>query len=429
MTQLEFRKALRKGRGLCVHALKDAAALHRFKGIVLWACSKDLSVDAQSEGTRARFLADIVGCYPDKLPFVEMCERIIQRNWNCGDWVFQQSCELLGLLAIEGNRDAYVGLLRSFGWLVRHEQNQNRASVTIQVKENAMSLLTELIPLCRLTADQVLIARGIRRLFSARSGFDVEFRQELLGIAKRCSASIVEESLENVRSIRDKYDDFAIGGVRESSNKHNLTRFHLLRMKSMGRLDEVKNYAMACVDESNWRIQVKLLGAFADSSLIEFLPRKFVERLLDSSNQRLVAVGLTLMTKMRSVAALKLGRKLLKENNAFEDAMEMVARNCKKQDEQLLLSGVMRAERFGRSRRHSIHHAVICAMKDSRGVIYQRRVLELLADSVECSCCREMCVRLLDGIGCLKQSLLEECCFDAGVSLREFARKRLMEKE
>lgn len=425
MTQLEFRKALRKGRGLCVYALEDAAALRRFKGTVLWACSKDLCVDAQSEGTRARFLADIVGCYPDKLPFVEMCERTIQRNWNCRDWVFQQSSELLGLLALDGNRDAYAALLRSFGGLVRHEQNQNRDSVTIQAKENAMSLLAEIIPLCRITADQVLIAKGIRRLFSVGSGFDAEFRQELLEIAKRCSASIVEESLENARWARDEYDDFEQGGAEGSSKKHNLTRLHLLRMKRMGCLDDVKNYAIACVAESNWRIQAKLLEAFADSALIEFLPRKFVEGLLDSRHQKLAAVGLTLMAKMRSAATLKLGRKLLQDNIAFDKAMEMVARNCKKQDERLLLSGVMWAERFGRCRRHSIHHAVICAMKDSGGVIYQRRVLELLADSVECSCCRERCVRLLDGIGCLKKSLLEECCFDAGASLREFARKRL----
>ena len=63
MTRLEFKKALKKGRGLCVQALKDGDALNRFREIVLWACSKDLSLDAQSEGTRARFLADIVGCY------------------------------------------------------------------------------------------------------------------------------------------------------------------------------------------------------------------------------------------------------------------------------------------------------------------------------------------------------------------------------
>lgn len=429
MTQFEFRKALRKGRGLCVLALKDATAMSRFKGSVLWACSKDLSLDAQSEGTRARFLADIVGCYPDKLPFIEMCERTIQRSWNRRDWVFQQSCELLGLLAVEGNSDAYAALLKSFDEFVCHEQNQNSASVTIQAKENATSLFAELIPLSRLTADQDLIASGIRRLFSVGSGFDAEFGRELLGIAKRCSASIVEESLGNVRWTRGKYDDFEQGDVGGASYKLKLTRFNLLKMKRMGRLDDVKNCAMACVAESNWRIQARLLRAFADSALIEFLPRKFVERILDSRYQELAAVGLSLMAKMRSVSALKLGRKLLQENVAFDDAMEMVARNCKKQDERLLLSGVMRAERFGRCRRHSIHRAVICAMEDSGGAIHQRRVLELLVDSVECSCCRERCVRLLDGIGCLKHSLLEECRFDAGESLREYARAMLRARQ
>lgn len=427
MTQLEFRKALRKGRGLCVHALKDAAVLHRFKGSVLWACSKDLCVDAQSEGTRARFLADIVGCYPDKLPFVEMCERTIQRNWNCRDWVFQQSCELLGLLAIDGNSDAYVALLMSFGGFVRHEQN--RTSVTIQVKENAISLLAELLPLCRSTADQDLIARGIGQLFSGESGFDAEFRQELLDIAKHCSASIVEETLENVKLTRDKYDDSVLVNVEELTCKDRITRYSLLKMKRSGCQDEVKNIAMACVAESKWRIQAELLEAFADSLLIEFLPRKFVEGLLDSRHKKLAAVGLALMAKMRSATALKLGRKLLQENIAFDKAMEMVARNCEKQDEQILLRGVMRAERYGRCRRHAIHHNVICAIEDSRCVIHQRRVLEYLADSVECSCCRERCVRLLDGIGCLNQSVLEECCFDASVSLREFASERLKERQ
>ena len=425
MTRLEFKKALKKGRGLCVQALKDGDALNRFREIVLWACSKDLSLDAQSEGTRARFLADIVGCYTDKMPFIKICERTILRNLRCRDWVFQQSCELLGLLASEGVDGAYAALLRSFGEFVRHETKQTDVALPIQAKENAMSLLTELIPLCHLKSDQDLVVRGIGSLFPLGSGFDAEFRQELLELANRSSALFVKECLENEKLPRHVCDDSLFEGAKQESVKLHLTRFRLLKLKRAGCLDEVRNYVRMCVAESNQRVQVASLEAFADSALIEFLPRAFVKKLLDSCHSKTVAVGRRLMAKMRSGSALKLGRKLLQEDVAFDDAIEMVARNCKKQDERLLLSAIRKAERFGRCRRHSIHHAVICALEDSGCVVHQRRVLEVLADSVECSCCRERCVRVLDSIGCLPHSMLEECGFGAGESLREFARALL----
>ena len=135
----------------------------------------------------------------------------------------------------------------------------------------------------------------------------------------------------------------------------------------------------------------------------------------------LVLVARRLTAKIRSEKTLGLGLWLLREDVDFDLAIEMVARNFRKKDACTLMSALRRVNRFSRIRRHAIHHSVICALEESNRENFQREVWEFLAKSVECSSCRERCVRMLDRWGCLTRPHLEACCFDASLSLRQFA--------
>lgn len=191
----------------------------------------------------------------------------------------------------------------------------------------------------------------------------------------------------------------------------------------------MKRLAEQCVEETNWRTQVTELNAFVDRELVEFLPQRFVEGLLESQHVESVLVARRLMAKIRSNVSLKLGHNLLLVGASFDEAVEMVARNCGSEEDEFLISILKKACRFGRCKRHSIYNSVIHAIDETDRAIYFRRVWEFLVDAVECSSCRERCVRVLDRFWGLQRSAWEEYRFDSSESLRELAYERLRQTE
>ena len=95
MTEHEFRNEMRRGVGRCVLSLDDVKARAKFKKAVLWACSRNLGFDPQCEGTRAWYLHQMIRRYGDVAPFLSAVEKALFRSWGKGDWLFEQSCELL----------------------------------------------------------------------------------------------------------------------------------------------------------------------------------------------------------------------------------------------------------------------------------------------------------------------------------------------
>lgn len=233
MTQAEFKDALKKGLGRCVMALKDASALDRFKGLVLWACSRDLSLDAQCEGTRAKYLADLIRRYPDKKSFVEVAERKILVSQNQCDWVFRQSCELLGLLSRGGDLGAHAALWRVGDEFVRNGAKKADGIVQIHVKEKAMAILAELIPLCKSEAEQDLIVVGVSRYFSD-GVFDAEFKSELQGIAHHYSVRLAKRLQESKTWRISNASESPLPTRSRLDEVKLLTRPRLLMLKKRG---------------------------------------------------------------------------------------------------------------------------------------------------------------------------------------------------
>ena len=103
MTKKEFKRAMQCGLGRCLLGLQNKDNLNKFKDIVLWGCTHELSFDAQCEGTRAWYLYQMILCYENIEPFVETIiacgERCITKN----GWLWMQCVEILGLFAADGN--------------------------------------------------------------------------------------------------------------------------------------------------------------------------------------------------------------------------------------------------------------------------------------------------------------------------------------
>ena len=74
MTKKQVKDAIRRGLGRGFLAVRENP--ERYRDLVLRACERDFAYDAQSEGTRAWYVWQLISCYADR---AEFRDRIIAR--------------------------------------------------------------------------------------------------------------------------------------------------------------------------------------------------------------------------------------------------------------------------------------------------------------------------------------------------------------
>lgn len=68
MTKKDFKEAVLRGHGRCIQAVQEKP--EKYRDIVLWACQRNISYDAQCEGTRSWYVYTMASVYPDKEIFI-----------------------------------------------------------------------------------------------------------------------------------------------------------------------------------------------------------------------------------------------------------------------------------------------------------------------------------------------------------------------
>ncbi len=63
MTKKRFREAMMRGLGRCVLELDHTEDVEKYREIVMWGCTHNLSYDTQCEGTRAWYLRELIRMY------------------------------------------------------------------------------------------------------------------------------------------------------------------------------------------------------------------------------------------------------------------------------------------------------------------------------------------------------------------------------
>ncbi len=85
MTKREFKEAMMRGLGRCILELDETEDAEKYREIVLWGCTHNLSYDTQCEGTRAWYLRELIRRFSEEKPFVdavarklsEICRRLL----------------------------------------------------------------------------------------------------------------------------------------------------------------------------------------------------------------------------------------------------------------------------------------------------------------------------------------------------------------
>lgn len=119
MTKKEFKRAMLCGLGRCIQTLDTEEDIEKYRDIILWGCTHEIFYDAQCEGTKSRYLYEMVKHYPDVSPFIEAVIDCARQQMTKNSWLFFQCCEFLGFFAADGDKRACQALYALYEELYR----------------------------------------------------------------------------------------------------------------------------------------------------------------------------------------------------------------------------------------------------------------------------------------------------------------------
>lgn len=422
------RAALVRGLGRCIVELKTRGVSEHTRDLVLWACSNNLAFDAQIEGTRAVYLFDMVRCFPDATPFVSCIGTALRTSFHRADGLFPQSCELLGLLAGEGISAARDALWACHSGILRTVPEADWGIG----QEHVEALTRALLPFCaeRRLRSQVLV--GMERWFGGRA-FGVE---TVRGVAEEAERLLDRSAAGDFRDLLARMADGdgegADGGVVPNEiavtpmrGGRRLPAFLIPFLLRRGDHERIARIVDWCRREKDGSKLLELLRLFERDGCGELLPIDFLLKVAESSDLRLAREALWLIGKKRGEVARSVGLRFSRDPRFCGEALGILSRNVRRKDGDLLMQLGRSVRRYGRATRQRIYNAVLGAYQDADPNDISRDVLFLLYEDVFCSHCRCRCVELMRRTGMVPRAILEECRYDSGMELREFAEREL----
>lgn len=180
MTKKQFKKSLLCGHGRCIEAVCENP--EKYRDLVMWACTHNISFDTQCEGTRAWYVYQLVNCYENTAPFVEKIAEALEKSRSNGSWQMHYLSELLQLFALDGNMVSQKALQSKYGQLYSSLMAKKRRPNRIFYERDDFEFLC-----ITLSSDKQAffkIAEDIGRLLQSKNhydGSDFEQHYELAG--------------------------------------------------------------------------------------------------------------------------------------------------------------------------------------------------------------------------------------------------------
>ncbi|MDE6233870.1 MAG: hypothetical protein K2M60_11080 [Lachnospiraceae bacterium] len=486
MTKKDFKYALQRGLGCCVIELQQTDKKEEYKDLVLWACTHDLAYDTQCEGTRSRYLYELIRCYADTEIFLQEIIRQFNQNLTSYDgWDFNRCCELLELFAADGNLNAYqvletgyktiykllqnvkerddIGseLFNNFETLCISIVNFKSAPNTDTVKEEFDSQCSSKIYLLprkmnRLWSDSFCaIIEDIGRLLDENSNLDVcDFDyfqlfwksemgklpvQELLKERSGKSPLIktyvdaYERQKENTAQFRQNYEHLLTAEGVYSTLKNggksgrDIPIMIGSTMLNKGKCDEVKKLAEYYKEEKEEDIRAELLFLLGNRKCANLLDACSVIGDADSYNEELRNNAVRALTEMKSEKVRDYALSVIDDTDCPEDVISMLVHNYHKEDYdqfvKLLYDLPISYEDCGW---HGAFISIIDVFEEKEPHSLPTEILSYMYSETLCSCCRQGIVKEMGRQNLLSDKILRECLHDSNDDIREYAEKVIL---
>ena len=445
MTEHEFRNEMRRGVGRCVLSLDDVKARAKFKKTVLWACSRNLGFDPQCEGTRAWYLHQMIRRYGDVAPFLSVVEKALFRSWGKGDWLFEQSCELLSFLAVrDGNRRAAEAIERCWTEMVdRLSRKKLSARARSGVRQGHLDCLCAAVLNCtdgerRVDRAKALVGDigRITRVHAHWTRLDLEDVQETLFSfcgKRRLSRLIAREWIlekedpgqmtdvwpeVSARTVYDRIregDSIGFAGVTDR-------RFLRRLLVRENRRQEAVVLANLCCRSHSGRVRAELYKLFTFPEAAELLNVDCVLHDAQSSDETLSYGALLVLEEICHPKVRELALELLAGKKELLSAIPMLARNYCREDDEQLLAALREIEPFSDGDRHGVYFSLMNLFFGKRpcSVRRARDLLAYLFEVIPCAECRLHCLWAMARHRMLTKAILEECRYDCNMDVREY---------
>lgn len=440
MTRSNFKFALQRGLGKCVLALKSTDDIERYQDIVLWGCLKNLSFDAQCEGTRAYYLYTLASFYNDDAYFVNPIVMAFRKMHSSDGWLFSQYCEILLYFAQNGNTSARNILYEKYNVLYQRLHNARRMTQACAFARNDFEelciILTSLDGIDRF----VSIASDMEILFGKTifSSTDFEwFLDNSIGKfgERRLYKRIIKApvNLQNFACFFDK--------VKESSSKTaeqkttpiptaddlfmaacngNLSAAQKIRFSRSAGKEEKEKLAERILTCDISLTKAILLSVFASSGF----PLSCETIIADAyaKDLRLRKSAISVLERCEGAAVRALAFELLEKGEYTSSAFCMLVTNYRKEDKELLLKILQNCPvtYSNSSGWHNMVLHILWAFERKACKDYPKELLYYIYNFSLCSCCREYAVQCLAQRKWLTAEIIDECHYDSNEDIRKY---------
>ena len=447
-----YRSALRRGAGECFTMLSTDGARRKFRPLVKWACARDLAYDAQVEGSRALYLYELIGRYPDAEEFFDLVEKkFFSSIGKAGrHWLFVQECELLAFFSDDGCDRAKRSLERGYETLYGRLRRMRPEKMGFRNPEvdNFRALCDQLIRGANASASRSWLSRivvDVGRLCLHDSFWnDLPVEIELSaryarGVGERGLAAVLRriDSSDEAKAYRAavaRTDDErrrrrvrSVLGYRAVYNRLRAgetseMRFMVRKWRADGRTKDIKGLASMYQREEDTEMRASLLEMFSTSMPSEsFLSIDDLLRDAAAKDERLSRAALDVLGKIRDPRVHDMALEKMAAEGVSYEVFKVLARNYREEDDATLISA---ARKLGDMRQDALTVLAGLVGRGS-GVAFSNRMLLFLYGAVQCSHCRETCVLEMGRRGLLTDEMLDNCLHDANDDIRRYASRLL----
>ena len=421
----EFKEALLRGRGCCLQAARSDP--ERYRDIVLWACRHEVAFDPQCEGSKAWFVYQLIGCYENRQPFLEILLAEMGRFRPDGGWKMLYLAELLSYFAGDGEKRAEAALWRKYEALYAHLMARKRQPRGFFREKNDFAMLCQV--LAENAKAMTRIAEDIGRLYREHTLYDGWDFDWLFSKAKRWMGTLKKQAVksENIAAyIRAGEEEEArIEEMRRCRPEKKTGRLLSVWLQRSGDAETISAHAKAYREEKDPEARAKALEAFVRCPYPDD-PQLIIAD-TKSNCEKLSRTAWHVLEQLRHPAVRTFAREQLKTDP--ENAWPVFLANYESGDEELLIR-MMKAEPvdFACATAWHSYQLDILNMED-HGLKAPAALLHYIYETTYCACCREYAVEQMGRRHLLTEEILEECLLDSNDDTRAYAARCLKRRK
>lgn len=439
-TSVELDKCLRRGD-----------SIERYRSIVLYGCRHNLSLDTQSEGTRAEYMYRLQQRFQDDKYFETpvIADFKIYRSSN--SWQFSHLSELLLYFAKAGSEEAKSALYQKYFSMYENlSSRRHLRSMFFHERDDFESLCVTLTSLDRFDAFSRIIG-DLGRLFEKNKLYDgnsfdwfyfyskSEFGEKRVEnyFKKQSKKSTsfekyyfeIQKCLENTKHRTEEIEVQPISAEDIINLKGtDINQFIIMRRFSRNAdRNELLKLAKAAVDETEPERKSQLLKAFTYSESPFPLDCTIIIEYALSENDNLSNTAFRVLENIVCDKAHDFAIELLSENKNATDAIGVLAKNYRKSDKELFISSIKKIpiDKKDNSGWHGVFFGIQDMFALDRCKDAPCELLKYMYDHTLCSSCRYYTVTEMARRRMLTEDQIQECLHDSYDDTRIYAKRRM----